>query len=1087
MQKIYLAFFFLIPFLSNSQEIDRSNHQLLWEISGNELEQPSYLFGTFHSNDNEIFDFPDSLYVVLNQSEAIVLETDITELMDEADVIKNHSTFYDSTGLDWIMPERNSDEITYTSYGSDEGRPQFIDLYFKQIADNCGKKFYPLESLEDQMKIGLNVEMKDTPIELEKRTSKEQMKQLYLEGNAKELHDITKQSSSNFVNLYEELITDRNKVMAIGIDTLIRDKKVFCAVGAAHLLGEEGIIPLLREKGYRVRPVSSNFSSEQSIHEKQLSSCRGYVYEDLRFGFSIQFSGKPKVKEEEKGSRFIQYQEMGQGNTFSIRTTHYETIEDLEKVAAYFFKNDQLEVRDYRQFELPNGVIVNEGKIIEETGQAYWMRSFNRNEILYLVFCTGGPRFVNSDRPQKFFESFAFKKVHNDVVKLDTTVVSPTQTLSVQLPREFMIHEAKNEGDKYWTAKWFNPNNGESFYVYENVLTDNTMYFTDERFGEYLLSEFDTDSIQFYARKSNSSFSEKTFFASKKGKKAYGKIRLIGNLLHFSQYTGDDSLRAKEFISSMQFLGFEPISDEVQIRNKVFTTNVTKSGFRPVRSEEKYGYRSTEHYFLNDADNVISFEVYVKTFKPWAFSKKGTKQLLMDQVIWPGESIPTKIDTTFNLNTKNPYLDFEFIYTSSNNRWKGRTFLNGNKIVTYSQMQPTASVEAYESLTFLDKTVFELEEADISVFNLNLVAEELELNGSENIKQLAINGHVDHSSALKILFLPDFLFEQQDEKGDLQGVLISILDKGYYSDSLLQLWKRRANRANTNLTEQLFLHLSSSNKTASLLAQSINYAEQQYLEWNNFGEVFETAVQSQECLQLLLNEFEEIMKDSISWELTFLMEDAMHHQYFKDYFFSDSFEQIAMAENQGDWVSFRYFELLYEFGEDHSKLKEVIEQWKPKDDFNLGVKVAWQEMLGLNSNRKNTKKVKSNIFSSTAYAKVMAVTNYQNPTLFNYEEIIGLIAFDHYEDEFFDPNKSIKYLKQIDVVERNRSVKYALYKCVENQKTFYLVRKVNTENQLPSYKDFGSDSHFFEYDHQLIEQEIISDLEKRLKEVYGLQ
>lgn len=1087
MQKIYLALFFLLPFVSFSQEIDRSNYQLLWEISGGDLKQPSYLFGTFHSNDNEIFDFPDSLYVVLNQAEAIVLETDITEIMDEADVIKEHSYLNDSTGLDWILPERKSDEITYTSYGSDEGRPQFIDLYFKQVADNCAKDFYPLESLQDQMKIGLNTELKESVVKIEEKPSKEYMKQLYLEGNAQELHDVTKRSTSNFINLYEELITDRNKVMLNGIDTLIRNQQVFCAVGAAHLLGEEGLIPLLREKGYRLRPVTSDFSSEQSVDEKELASCRGYIFEDLRFGYSIEFSGKPKVKEEEQGSRFVQYQEMGQGNTYSIRTTHYETIDDLGKVAADFFKNDQLRVEDYKKLKKANGVIVHEGKIIEQNGQVYWMRSFHKNEILYLVFCTGGSRFVNSNRPQKYFESFEFKKVHNEVVTLDSTVMSPTKTMSVRLPKGFLEHEEYNKSDKYWRAKWFNPNNGENFYAYENVLTDNSIYFTDDQFGEFLLNEFNADSINFYNRKSAQDFSEKSFIATKGGRKAYGKIRLIGNLLHFVQYTGSDSLRANEFISSMDFLGFRPIEEEVELQNKVFKTKVSKSGFKPIRSEEKYGYRNTQHYFLNDADNVISYEVYVKTFKPWAFSRKGTKQLLLDQILWPDESIPVIIDTNFNLAADTPYLDFEISYTSSKNNWKGRTFLNGDKIVTYTQTQPMASIDAYKSLSFLDSTFFEVEEGNISELNKNLIVEELHSNGIKNIKQLAVKGHVNHSSALEILFLHDSVFKNYDKYGELQGILISKLNSGYSTDSLIDLWKRRSNHMNTVFTQEFLLHLSSSEKSSKEFLESIKYANNENIEWNNLEALFEEVVKSKEFFEDVESVLEERMKDSISWELTFLMEDAMHHEYFKKYFFSDSFEQIAMNSNQGDWVSFRYFELLFEFGEDHSKLKEIIEEWKPQDNFNLGVSVAWKEILGLNLKRKTLKKVSNNIFSSTAYVKVMAITNHQNAELYTYEEIVGLIAFDHYEDNFFDEKKTIEYLKNISVKEGQQSVEYGLYECIENNQVFYLTRKLNPEKQLPSYKDFGSDSHFFQYDHTLVESEIKSDLEKRLKEVYGIQ
>lgn len=1086
MRHFYLALFSILSFVSFSQEVDRSNYQLLWEISGNNLEHPSYLFGTFHSNDNEIFDFPDSLYVVLNQAEAIVLETDITDMMDDADVLKDHSLVYDSTGLDWIMPDRKSNEITYTSYGSDEGRPQFIDLYFKQVADNCEKDFYPLESLADQMKIGLNPELKEIIVDIDDKPSKERMKQLYLEGNVKKLHDITKQSTINFVNLYEELITNRNKVMLNGIDTLIQNQKVFCAVGAAHLLGDEGIVPLLRQKGYIVRPVTSNFSEEQSNDEKELAACRGYIYEDLRFGFSIQFSGKPKVNEEEQGSRFIQYQEMGQGNTYSIRTTHYETIDDLGRVAADFFKNDQLEVVDYKTIDKPNGVIVHQGKIIEQNGQVYWMRSFHRNDILYLVFCTGGNRFVNSERPEKYFNSFEFKTVHDDVVNLDSIVFSPTNTLSIQLPKGFLEHEEFNKSDKYWRAKWFNPNNGENFYAYENVLTDNSIYFTDDQFGEFLLSEFDNDSLFFFDKKSTNEYSEKSFRATKNGRKAYGKVRLIGNLLHFIQYTGNDSKRAKEFISSMDFTGFSPISDEVELQNKVFKTQVSKSGFKPIRSEERYGYRNTQHYFLNDADHVISYEVYVKTFKPWAFSRKGTRQLLSDQILWPDESIPVRIDTNFNLNAETPYLDFEITYTSSKNNWKGRSFLSGNKIFTYTQTQPLASVEPYESLTFLDSTVFETEGGDISILNKDLIIEELQSNGAKNLIQLAGKGHVDHAAALEILFLADSIFKNYDKYGELQAVLTSKLNSGYCTDSLTELWKRRSNNLNITFTEQFLVHLTKSKKSSPAFLESIEYANSQNINWNNLEALFVQVIESKAHFEEAISVFENRMKDSISWELTFLMEDAMRHEHFRKYFYSDVFGQIALNENQGDWVSFRYFELLFENSKDHSKLETVIKEWNPEDDFNLGVSVAWKEILGISVKRKIKKKVSANIFSSTAYAKVMAVTNQKIVELYSYEEVVGLIAFDHYEDNFFDENKTIEYLKRISVKEGGQKVEYGLFECIENNKVFYLTRKLNSEKQLPSYKDFGSDSHFFQYDHTLVESEIKADLEKRLREVYGI-
>lgn len=39
------------------------------------------------------------------------------------------------------------------------------------------------------------------------------------------------------------------------IPTLINEKSTFIAIGALHLCGDEGLISLLRKKGYTVRPV----------------------------------------------------------------------------------------------------------------------------------------------------------------------------------------------------------------------------------------------------------------------------------------------------------------------------------------------------------------------------------------------------------------------------------------------------------------------------------------------------------------------------------------------------------------------------------------------------------------------------------------------------------------------------------------------------------------------------------------------------------------------------------------------------------------------------------------------------------------
>jgi uncharacterized protein len=53
----------------------------------------------------------------------------------------------------------------------------------------------------------------------------------------------------------QELIIKRNREMAQKIDTLATGKTLFVGVGALHLAGKEGLVELLRAKGYIVKPA----------------------------------------------------------------------------------------------------------------------------------------------------------------------------------------------------------------------------------------------------------------------------------------------------------------------------------------------------------------------------------------------------------------------------------------------------------------------------------------------------------------------------------------------------------------------------------------------------------------------------------------------------------------------------------------------------------------------------------------------------------------------------------------------------------------------------------------------------------------
>jgi uncharacterized protein YbaP (TraB family) len=81
------------------------------------------------------------------------------------------------------------------------------------------------------------------------------MVQNYIQENLPELYkDITAPKIMNEKSR-KWMLDVRNKNWVVKMPEMMKDKSTFFAVGAAHLLGEQGVINLLRKSGYTVKPI----------------------------------------------------------------------------------------------------------------------------------------------------------------------------------------------------------------------------------------------------------------------------------------------------------------------------------------------------------------------------------------------------------------------------------------------------------------------------------------------------------------------------------------------------------------------------------------------------------------------------------------------------------------------------------------------------------------------------------------------------------------------------------------------------------------------------------------------------------------
>lgn len=278
--------FLLIPLLFSAQTKEKS---LFWEISGNGLEESSYLYGTMHVQDERVFDFKEGVLDALEASSAYVMELNmdsvnqmaIMNLMWMRDDISLKTLlskkqyafldqyFTDSLGqsiflFNRMLPILTSQMVFTASMGSE--KEEALDLYFAKLAKEQQKTVIGLEKMEEQIAAldGIPYKyqaqmlydaVKDKSEGVDDNTL-DLLFDAYIAGDLELMLRLTNDENAKdkkVQELFEELmITNRNKNMVERSIPIIKKGKTFIAVGAAHLGGEHGVIQLLRNQGYTV-------------------------------------------------------------------------------------------------------------------------------------------------------------------------------------------------------------------------------------------------------------------------------------------------------------------------------------------------------------------------------------------------------------------------------------------------------------------------------------------------------------------------------------------------------------------------------------------------------------------------------------------------------------------------------------------------------------------------------------------------------------------------------------------------------------------------------------------------------------------
>lgn len=262
-------------------------NSLFWEISGNGLADNSYLYGTMHTQDDRVFQFKDGVMKAFNEAEIYAMELNMDSVDQEAllsklimDSIYSLKTllttneykvvsdfFRDSLGQPLFMFEKMQPLFTSQMVALRDLEAQqtdALDIYFFKEAKKQKKQTIGLEKTIEQIDAfsAIPYEMQaKSLVDAVKDYGKEgeldmdTMIKYYVEGNLDKLLEMTtkEEDDEEMSKIFNDtFLVKRNYNMADRADPYIRKGSTFIAIGAAHLPGKEGVIKLLRNKGYKV-------------------------------------------------------------------------------------------------------------------------------------------------------------------------------------------------------------------------------------------------------------------------------------------------------------------------------------------------------------------------------------------------------------------------------------------------------------------------------------------------------------------------------------------------------------------------------------------------------------------------------------------------------------------------------------------------------------------------------------------------------------------------------------------------------------------------------------------------------------------
>lgn len=278
--KLFIVTILLFGAKTQAQTSPKLENSLLWEVSGNGLSKPSYLYGTIHMICSPDYFLTDKTKKAFESSEKVMLEINFSdpkemlemqqlamgkeplskklspEQLTKLDAVLKKSTGMTVQQVDSFSLLTVMSLISMKTFGCTDLK--FYEMEFIEQAKKRNIEIGGLETVKEQFGILENAYSNDEMIAMLDESTPDETAKLvaaYKTENIDLLYDSTTDKKFTSEKTKKIILDSRNLNWVKNMPELMKKQSVFFAVGSGHLAGELGVINLLRKAGYIVKPI----------------------------------------------------------------------------------------------------------------------------------------------------------------------------------------------------------------------------------------------------------------------------------------------------------------------------------------------------------------------------------------------------------------------------------------------------------------------------------------------------------------------------------------------------------------------------------------------------------------------------------------------------------------------------------------------------------------------------------------------------------------------------------------------------------------------------------------------------------------